>query len=449
MTLPAPVGILAVLVSAGAIWGIVWILHRKGRLGPEAARKVLHISTGLLGISFPWLFQETWPVPLLVFLTAIGLLAVRLWPRARGGMGVVLHGVARSSLGELYLPLSIAILWVLARGDRLLYVVPLLIVTFADSVAALVGVEYGKHRYDAVDGRKSTEGSLVCFAVAFLCTHIPLLAFTSVGRIESLLIAAIIGFLVMLVEGSAWGGLDNLLIPIFGFLLLRGLLPAGIGTLWGQLGLAFALALFVLTAGRFTTLRGGALFGAVLVGYLCWVLGGLTWVWVPLLVFAAYTFLPPKSDLDRSRTHNAQVLYTVCSAGLAWLVAARLMERPDFRFPFTVAFTAHLGIICAVRWRWARPSMPDFGVVAASTLMAAATVLLPYAAIGGATKSMMLHLTLGLAATAVAVAGFHLARRSIADPLPPGYRWGREALWAGIASLLAIVPILAREASLA
>lgn len=443
MTLPVSLALPLVFVAAAATWGIIWALQRHGVVRPETARKLLHMATGILGVSFLWIFEDDWPVVVIVLLTIAALAVVRWSRSAREGIGSVLHGVGRSSLGEFYLPLSIGILWIVARHEPILYAIPLLIVTFADAVAALVGVEYGKHRFDAVEGRKSTEGSFVCFVVAFFCAHVPLLVFTDIGRVESLLISAIIGFLVMLVEASAWSGLDNLFIPLFGFLLLRALLPLNLGALWGQLWVAAALGALVVFVGRYTTLRGGALFGAVLVGYLFWTIGGLSWVWAPLLVFVGYTFLPPRTELDRSRTHNAQVLFSVCSAGLVWLIAGHLLERPDFLFPFTVAFAAHLGIISAVRWRWARSAMADVGVVLASTIAAAIIVLVPYVLLDGARRELWVHAAVGLAAITFVVAGFQLARRNVPDPLPPGYRWGREAFWAALASVLAVLPFVA------
>ena len=46
-------------------------------------------------------------------------------------------------------------LWLLADGDRLLFVVPVLVLTLGDAVAALVGVRYGQIRFDGrADGQE-------------------------------------------------------------------------------------------------------------------------------------------------------------------------------------------------------------------------------------------------------------------------------------------------------
>ncbi len=67
-------------------------------------------------------------------------------------------------------------MFVLSDGRTLLYVVPILVLTFADAAAALVGVAFGRLRYSTVGGSKSLEGSAAFLGVAFLCAGMSLLA---------------------------------------------------------------------------------------------------------------------------------------------------------------------------------------------------------------------------------------------------------------------------------
>ena len=53
-------------------------------------------------------------------------------------------------MGEFYFPVAVAVVFVLARGDTLLYLIPVLTLTVADSVGALIGVRYGFARYQTV-----------------------------------------------------------------------------------------------------------------------------------------------------------------------------------------------------------------------------------------------------------------------------------------------------------
>ena len=87
---------------------------RRGLMSPEATRKLLHTGSGLLTLSFPFVFHDFWPVLLLTSASA-GLLAiVRFVPLFRGRLAGVTTRVGRVSLGELYFPLSVALL----RGRR-------------------------------------------------------------------------------------------------------------------------------------------------------------------------------------------------------------------------------------------------------------------------------------------------------------------------------------------
>src|SRR5262245_34698322 len=153
---------------------------------PELVRKLLHMGMGLATLSLPWLFDRAWPVLLLAGISIVALVSLRLVASLKSGLGNVVAGVARASLGEIYFPLAVTVLLLLylyvdtANPARLiLYCVPILLLTLADAAAALIGVAYGRLHYHTTDGQKSAEGSLAFFLCAFLVVHIPVLLFTS------------------------------------------------------------------------------------------------------------------------------------------------------------------------------------------------------------------------------------------------------------------------------
>jgi phytol kinase len=210
---------------------------------PEITRKLLHAGSGLLTLPFPFLFREAWPVLALTGASALVIAASRFVPAVRTRFGGVASRVDRATFGELYFPLAVAILFSLTLGeDRLLFVIPVLVLTLADAAAALVGARYGLTRYSG--GRKSVEGSTAFAIVAFFCVHVPL-AWSTVGRTECLLVAATVGLLLMLLEGSAGRGLDNLVIPLGGYCLLRGFLALDTAALLARLAVTVALVLLV------------------------------------------------------------------------------------------------------------------------------------------------------------------------------------------------------------
>ncbi|HEY7546913.1 MAG TPA: cytidylyltransferase, partial [Blastocatellia bacterium] len=101
--------------------------------------------------------------------------------------------------------------------------VPILILALADAAAALVGVRWGKLHFRAIGGYKSVEGSIAFFAVSLASVFLSLRLFGCAGRMEAASIALAMSFILMIVEALAWRGLDNALIPLAGFFLLKAM----------------------------------------------------------------------------------------------------------------------------------------------------------------------------------------------------------------------------------
>jgi phytol kinase len=213
-------------------------------LQPELSRKVLHTGAGLLTLVLPFAFRDLWPVVLLTAMTASALTVIRLLPAMRTLFGAAAYRVGRASYGEFYFSLAVvALFWWTEGQSSLLFTIPILILTLADTAGALVGSRHGRMGYGTA--HKTVEGSIAFAAVAFLCVLGPLLLWSSVGRAESFLIAATLALLVTLIEASVWRGRDNLLIPLGGCILLRCFLPMTVGTLVICFTAALVLVLFI------------------------------------------------------------------------------------------------------------------------------------------------------------------------------------------------------------
>jgi phytol kinase len=196
---------------------------RKTFVRPETTRKLLHVGSGILTLAFPFVFVDLWPVAILSGAAALILAAARFVPVLQARCGGVVGRVERASWGEFYFPMSVVILfWLSLNEDALLFVIPVLVLTLADTASAVVGTRFGITRYCSAG--KSVEGSVAFAVVAFLSVFAPLMAWSSVGVPEALMTAATLALLLTLLEGAARRGLDNLLIPIAGYGLLRGVL---------------------------------------------------------------------------------------------------------------------------------------------------------------------------------------------------------------------------------
>lgn len=232
MTTPLPLnpwlGIGLELLALTLLMAAIHLYQRMRGLAPETSRKLFHLGGGLTTLALPWMFADVWPVLLLTAITVPTLLTLKHVQRLRNGLGGVLYGVTRPSLGEVYFPLSACLLFVLAHDRPLLYCVPLLLLTLADPAAAIVGARFGTIKYVTRDGYKSLEGSLAFFAVSFLATSGALLLSGATPDVTVPGVAITLALLLTLVEAFAWRGLDNLLIPVTGFIFLDALMDSNL-----------------------------------------------------------------------------------------------------------------------------------------------------------------------------------------------------------------------------
>lgn len=198
-------GIALVLAILTLLLAALALLLRLARPHPELVRKLLHVGMGLTTLSFPWLFDAAWPVLTLAGLSVVVLLSLRWVRYLKESMGGVLAGVQRVSLGEVYFPLAVAILFVLFRRERedvppllpplqrggeggvMLYCIPILLLTLADATA---GIARLRHDYPAL----STPYLLaLCITKGWLLLFLPYLLAEGVN--EQTLWASAVGLL--------------------------------------------------------------------------------------------------------------------------------------------------------------------------------------------------------------------------------------------------------------
>jgi phytol kinase len=238
------ISVSLVLTLTSGLMGTIRVFQKQCAPHPEWCRKLMHIGSGIVALSIPWLFQSTRPVLLLCAISLVGLLAMKHLKYLKRNIGRVVAEVKRESSGDIYFPLTIAILFFLAKGDPLFYCIPIMILTFADAAAALVGIFYGVLHFETPDGMKTIEGSLAFFVVAFFCAYLPMRLCTDFGSNEILLMAFLLAFLLMIVEAAVgWKGLDNLLIPVIGFFVLKGLIDCTLAELISQTAITLSLSI--------------------------------------------------------------------------------------------------------------------------------------------------------------------------------------------------------------
>jgi phytol kinase len=151
--------------------------------------------------------------------------------------------VNRSSLGEIYFPLGVALAFTLAHADRAAYCAAIGVLAFADSTGALVGSRWGRWRYSVphfratvwaakpgtpTTGRnrkredekcgpgdtKSIEGSAAVLVTSILCTTISLATLGDESWTSALAGGLVVGSAATTIEAVSGRGIDNLLLPL-------------------------------------------------------------------------------------------------------------------------------------------------------------------------------------------------------------------------------------------
>jgi phytol kinase len=214
-------------VSAGAWMAFLSRLQRAG-LAPEWCRKLLHVGCGLLALGLPWVFNDSAAALALVGFAGVMLAGIRWLPAWNHRLGGVFDGVGRGHRGGFYFAAAVGVVYTAAGGDRLLFCLPVAVLTFADAAAAVVGQTVGTHFFQARAGCKTIEGSAAFFTVAVACAAACLGVLDSRAPADVLSLSMLVALLLTFVEACAGRGTDNLLIPVAGHLLLRlylGCLP--------------------------------------------------------------------------------------------------------------------------------------------------------------------------------------------------------------------------------
>ncbi|MDR1069283.1 MAG: hypothetical protein LBL37_00630 [Gracilibacteraceae bacterium] len=333
---------LAVLAALGS--AILAARRLRRRVDAEWSRKIVHLTMGCVAMSFPFIFHHRGSVVVLGLCAIAALLALRLNTRLRAGLGSSLFGVQRQSLGEIYFTLSIVLVYLLHTSIAE-YLAPLLVLTFADSAAALVGCSYGRHELAGEhEDRKSYEGSVMFFITAFICVLTPLQLLTDVGRAEVLMISFMIGLLAAMVEMVSQNGNDNLLLPLLVYSFLRYNMNQPMRTLLLNFAIMLCFLAALICVYKLTAISKLALAYALLTAYVILIQGGFLWILPPLLMFLTFRTLPLPRPEEKLSVVPWQIVDANAFVGLVclWLAVFFPQMNALLYAAYSLSFACHL-----------------------------------------------------------------------------------------------------------
>lgn len=198
---------------------ILWLLivglcaEIVSRLNPdrnELVRKVIHVGTGNIILIAWWLKIPMWiGIAASIFFSGVTLLSyfVPILPN--------INSIGRKSFGTFFYAVSIGVLvawfWSINRPE--FAAIGILVMTWGDGLAALIGQRFGKHTYQLWDMKKSWEGSSAMAAISFTVCALILLG--TIGNVWQIwLISLVVGLSAATLEAFSKFGIDNLTVPI-------------------------------------------------------------------------------------------------------------------------------------------------------------------------------------------------------------------------------------------
>lgn len=193
---------------------------------PEVSRKVLHIMVGNVAFILPifitreiMAFIAAGPFILFTFLMSpyTPIKSIRGKTSAAGhGMGLVYYSITWTVLAYLFF------------DNMVVIAIGILAMSYGDGFASVIGLKYGKKKFNVFGDKKSYIGSAAMFIITFITMIIALLYYNILITFFILSVLLLIALVVTFIEALTPRGLDNLTVPFVAVFLYWLILLSGI-----------------------------------------------------------------------------------------------------------------------------------------------------------------------------------------------------------------------------
>lgn len=209
-------------IAYGIVLLLGEVIYRYLKRGPLVSRSFSHLAAGLITLPFPWLFTSHWWVLLLAIQSCLVL-----WLTRRIKLLPSHHLIAGESLGSYLFFASVYLCFVasLLTKREELFVIPLLVLSFSDVAAALIGRTIGKRtihkRANLNNEHKTYAGSSAFFITALLVLTLSFYYLLNWNLASAIPLALLLAFITTTVEAYSPYGTDNFFIPFTMLLIMQ------------------------------------------------------------------------------------------------------------------------------------------------------------------------------------------------------------------------------------
>ena len=185
-------------------------LGRYTETDAEIVRKVVHIGVGNVILLAWWLQIPAWMgITASILASAIAFISYYVPILAS------MNSVGRKSWGTFFYAISIGVLiaWFWPTQQPQYAVLGILVMTWGDGLAALIGRRFGRHSYKLWDMQKSWEGSLTMAVVSYIVSSAILFGVQG-NTWQTWCIPLVVATVAAGLEAFSKFGIDNLTVPI-------------------------------------------------------------------------------------------------------------------------------------------------------------------------------------------------------------------------------------------
>ncbi|MBD2124123.1 diacylglycerol/polyprenol kinase family protein [Trichocoleus sp. FACHB-262] len=185
-------------------------LGRYTETDAEIVRKVVHIGVGNVILLAWWLQIPAW-----MGITASVLASAIAFTSYYVPILASMNSVGRKSWGTFFYAISIGVLiaWFWPIHQPQYAALGILVMTWGDGLAALIGRRFGRHPYHLWDMQKSWEGSLTMAGVSYVVSSAILLGVQG-NTWQTWCIPLAVALVAAGLEAFSKFGIDNLTVPI-------------------------------------------------------------------------------------------------------------------------------------------------------------------------------------------------------------------------------------------
>ncbi|MFC1481478.1 DUF92 domain-containing protein [Candidatus Neomarinimicrobiota bacterium] len=276
------------------------LVSKRFSIDVDASRRTVHMLVGTLIFSARYVFSE----PLYPLLTGLGFIAFNLVAMYAHQLPSI-HATSRRTFGTVYFPLAFVILIILFwERSPLALQTGILLLTFPDPIAAIVGQRSKRPLYKLWQDTKTVPGTIALFLSAMLVFTLVALILEP-GEIEhfplsfKIYLIIMTGLVAVIAENLSREGSDNLTLPILPAIFIYFTIHMPIDRLPELIFWSAGSMAILFMALKLRALKVSGFFSAWLMGVYIATVGSLLWL-IPVMVFFISSSILTRLDMANS-----------------------------------------------------------------------------------------------------------------------------------------------------